>query len=126
MVEHEAIRGAERDFDEHHLYEDEVLVVVEILTGVAADDPYGRPLHLQSGVCTVPGTFEFGLFENYKYTPGGIVARGDAYFLTGAEWQSTLQQDRAYIEKDNVRYKIVDIKKSKIADSIIVSLGKKH
>lgn len=119
------IIAAERRFDRDHLYEDRIDVVVEVLTGADSDDPYNIPTLLSSGVTTIPGTFEYGLFENYRFTPGGSVARGDAYFMCGAEWESKFKADGAYVEKDGVRYIKTSITKSKIADSMIVTLGKK-
>lgn len=125
MVNHEAVRAAERDFDANQLYQDEVQVTVETEVGVSSDDPFRTPTSVNTTVYTVPGTFEFGLFENYKYSPGGIITKGDAYFLTDIKWQETFQMDRVYVEKDDVRYKVTSITKGNSADSIIATLGKK-
>ena len=104
---------------------DTVQVIVPVLHGVASDDIFETPLNITSGVYTVPGVWEFAVFEKYQGTIAGASTDSAGWFEADQKWRSTFEQDGSYVVYDEIRYIVDEITSSPAANGIILKLKRK-
>ena len=119
------IRKIERQFDDRELNRDSVVVTVPTFSGVESDDLFESPQSISSGVYTIPGVFEYDIWDRERFVEAGSVRETSGYFLTDKKWAATFQQDRAIVQFENAKYLTRRIDYSTVADSILITLQRK-